>query len=99
MRNLMALFGFCVLLFLGIGYFRGWYDFNVKSGDKDGTIQFEGSVHTEKGMKDAGKAIQSGVDFVGDVAGKLKTKGEAEAKAPPVTPPANSPKPNSPWSK
>ncbi|QEL15707.1 hypothetical protein [Limnoglobus roseus] len=32
MRNLLALLGLALVLFFGIGYFRGWYTFNFATG-------------------------------------------------------------------
>jgi hypothetical protein len=75
-RNLLALLGFAVLIFIGLGWYLGWYTFTVKPGS-DGKIQFQGDVNTIKIRDDAqtakervGKILQSDspsvpTDFVG----------------------------------
>lgn len=47
MRNLLALVGLVIVLFFGIGWYRGWYTFEVEPGT-DGKKKIELNVDTRK---------------------------------------------------
>jgi len=54
MRNLLATIGGAVVLFLGLGWYLGWYYFAVKP-NTSGALGFEGEVKTDKIKDDAKK--------------------------------------------
>ena len=58
MRNLLALVGLAVVLFVGFGYSRGW--FTVASTNGNFTIQVD-KAKTEKDIK---AGIQEGAEWV-----------------------------------
>ncbi len=66
MRNLLALFGALVLVFVGAGWYLGWYDFRTKDGN---------STINVKGAKVAGD-LERGAAAVGE---KVKKSREAAA--------------------
>jgi hypothetical protein len=59
MRNLLALLGLLLVIFLAVGYYRGWYDFSTKPGTPGHTsIQID--VNTNKigtDVENSGKAV------------------------------------------
>lgn len=54
MRNLLALIGFMVVLFAGLGWYFNWYTFNIKAST-DGKVNIVGDVDTKKMTDDARK--------------------------------------------
>lgn len=66
MKNLLALFGFAVIVFLGLGYYMEWY--SVSST----TDNFEIDVNKKKIVDDADAAKRKVGDVVHDVAGSGK---------------------------
>jgi hypothetical protein len=65
MRNILALVGFVVVLFAGLGWYLGWYSFTFKP-DTDGKVNIQGSIDAKKIGEDGkkftdtvGKAIQN----------------------------------------
>ena len=58
MRNLLALIGLVVVLFVGFGYSRGW--FTVASNNGNFTIQVD-KAKTEKDIK---AGIQEGSEWI-----------------------------------
>ncbi|MEY4191656.1 MAG: hypothetical protein RIR17_2392 [Planctomycetota bacterium] len=72
MRNLLAFAAFCVLAFVTIGYFQGWY--MVKANiSTDGNRNVNIDFNTKKITADIGK----GTEFVQE---KIKTLEENEKK-------------------
>jgi hypothetical protein len=60
MRNLLALLGLALVLFLGIGYYRGWYDFSKTQTPTGSSIKID--VHTNK----IGEDVERGGKAVGE---------------------------------
>jgi len=58
MRNILATIGGAVVLFLGLGWYLGWYSFAVKP-NTTGSVAFEGEVKTDKMKEDAKKALEA----------------------------------------
>jgi len=76
MRNLLALIGLVVVLFVAIGYSRGWYAFNVTPG-LDGKKHIAVEVDTGKIKNDTATAT----DKAGDLIDSFRTKSPASATA------------------
>jgi hypothetical protein len=55
MRNILALVGFVVVGFAGLGWYLGWYTFSFKP-DTDGKVNIQGSIDAKKIGEDAMKA-------------------------------------------
>lgn len=55
MRNLLSLVGLVVVVFLGLGWYLGWYTFKVAPGS-DGGYQFQGDVKAKKIGEDVNQA-------------------------------------------
>jgi hypothetical protein len=72
MRNLFALIGFAIVVFLGLGWYLGWYklDWATKS---DGTT----SVHFDVNAKKVGGDLQNGAQKAEAFIEKLKSKSPA----------------------
>lgn len=88
MRNLLALIGFVVVLFFTVGYFRGWYTFDMTTGT-DGKTNVNIGVDRNK----VGNDIHEGVNKAGETIEKLKTKPATDPQVQPaagVQPPAAS---------
>jgi len=72
MRNLLALLGLTVVLFLGIGYYRGWYDFTKTQTPTGSSIKVD--VHTNKigdDVKRGGAAVGEKIhDLIDDKPGE-----------------------------
>lgn len=79
MRNLLALVGLVVVVFAGVGWYRGWYSFAVSPG-ADGKQRITVDVDTNKLTTDA----RTGASRVGEAIDGLKEK--ANAISPPPTP-------------
>jgi hypothetical protein len=84
MRNLLALVGLLVVLFLGIGYHQGWYNIARQSAP-DGTQRFQVDFHSERFTKDTQHVLERGGQFISDLGSK---SGEGERKSEFVGPPA-----------
>lgn len=69
MRNLLALLGLVVVVFFTVGYFRGWYTFNMSTGT-DGKTNVNIGVDRTK----VGTDFQEGVNKAGETIDKLKTQ-------------------------
>ena len=79
MRNLLALVGLVVVGFAGVGYYLGWYHFDMSPG-KDGKQHISVDVDTKKIGQDA----QSGLEKVErGVKDNLKKEGDTEPKTDP----------------
>ena len=76
MRNLLALIGLAVVIFVGVGYARGWYSFSLTAGS-DGKTDINVKVDTVKLKQDAA----DGAGKVGSAIDGLKSA----AAQPPAT--------------
>jgi hypothetical protein len=63
MRNLLALVGFVIVLFLGLGWYLGWYTFGIKAGS-NGKTEFSGEVNVDKVKGDIGKGVSKAGQFI-----------------------------------
>lgn len=85
MRNLLALIGLAVVLFVGVGYVRGWYAFSFTTGS-DGKTDVNVKLDTNKVKADA----HEGADKVGTALDGFRTPAPAPtgtgaaAPAPPA---------------
>jgi hypothetical protein len=77
MRNLLALLGLAVVLFLGVGYYRGWYDFQKTQTPTGSSIHFD--VHTKK----IGEDVKRGGSAVGEKINDLMENKPGEKSPPP----------------
>lgn len=75
MRNLLSLIGFVVVVFLGLGWYLGWYQFAIAKGT-NGNTQISFDVNTNKIKDDASK----GASRVGEFADGLKKVPVGEKK-------------------
>ncbi len=86
MRNLLALLGLVIVVFFAVGYFRGWYTFNMSTGT-DGKTNVNIGVDRTK----VGSDLQEGVQKAGETIDKLKTKTDPQVQpAAGTQPPAAS---------
>ena len=63
MRNLLSLVGLVVVVFLGLGYYLGWYQFGIAKGT-NGNTQISFDVNTGKITDDAKKGASRVGEFV-----------------------------------
>src|SRR5687767_12181607 len=66
MRNLLALLGASLLLFIGLGWYLGWYRFQTAPTD-DGQRQINIKLNTKKIQDDVGKAGKKAKDALEDL--------------------------------
>jgi hypothetical protein len=83
MRNILALIGAAVVVFGGLGWYLGWYQFDLATGT-DGKVHINGNVDTTKIVDDSKKFGEK----VGKVVDGAKDKGEPTKPAEFVGPPA-----------
>jgi hypothetical protein len=77
MRNLLALLGLTLVLFLGVGYYRGWYDFAKTQTPTGSSIKID--VHTNK----IGEDVKRGGEAVGEkIHDLVDTKGSEKSPTP-----------------
>jgi hypothetical protein len=60
MRNLLALLGLLLVVFLGVGYYRGWYDLSSAPSSSPGHRRYQLDVNAKKIEDDVergGKAV------------------------------------------
>ena len=89
MRNLLALVGLVLVVFLGAGYYFGWYTFDTSTG-LDGKRQISFEVDTKKIESDSKKGIEKVVDKGSDVVENLKkNQGETSSVTAPQLPSSN----------
>jgi hypothetical protein len=84
MRNILALIGLVIVLFIAIGYSRGWYSFDVSPGS-DGKTHIAVDLDKKKIKADG----ENAVDKTGEFVDGLRSKPPASAAPPatlPVTP-------------
>ena len=72
MRNLLALLGLLLVVFLGVGYYRGWYDLTKTPTSTGQSIQID--VHTKK----IGEDVERGGKAVGEKIHDLIDKKDSE---------------------
>jgi hypothetical protein len=80
MRNLLALVGLVVVVFVVVGYSRGWYSFSVTAGS-DGKSKIEVDLDKSRIANDGRAAGQK----VGDLVDGFKKDGSGSS-APANTP-------------
>jgi hypothetical protein len=73
MRNLFALVGFVVVLFLGLGWYLRWYQFDWAT-NSEGKARVQFDVDTNKVAGD----LKAGADKAGAFIDAMKTKTPAE---------------------
>jgi hypothetical protein len=71
MRNLLALIGLALVVFLGLGYYMGWYKFSSSTG-LDGREHISIDVDTKKIAADSKNGLDKVVDKGGDAVDNLK---------------------------
>lgn len=81
MRNLLALIGFAVVLFLGVGYARGWYDFEFVT-DSNGRVKVSGDIDGKKIKEDG----NTGLEKAGNAINNLTHKNGSASQAPATLP-------------
>ncbi|MGL6096224.1 MAG: hypothetical protein ACRC7O_10565 [Fimbriiglobus sp.] len=57
MRNMLALIGLVVVTFCGVGWYRGWYSFEMSPGES-GKQRIQVDVDTDRIKSDAKEATQ-----------------------------------------
>ncbi len=57
MRNMLALIGLVVVTFFGVGWYRGWYSFEMSPGE-NGKKRIQFDVDTSRIASDAKQATQ-----------------------------------------
>lgn len=83
MRNLLALIGFVIVVFLAVGYARDWYSFDI-STDSNGKLKIVGDIDRNKIREDGSKTL----DKAGDAIDSLRKKPESGSDQPLMGPPA-----------
>lgn len=63
MRNLLSLVGFLVVVFLGLGWYLGWYSLGISTGES-GNAKISFDVNTNKIKDDGRKGLSKAGDFV-----------------------------------
>lgn len=81
MRNLLSLVGFLVVLFAGLGWYLGWYNFSFQPGT-DGKVHIQGSIDARK-MGDDGKKF---TDTVGKAIQNFSQNQSNTQMGPPLPP-------------
>lgn len=74
MRNLLALFGFTVLVVAGLGFYRGWFNIDIQKDGGDGNIRFQGHVDPKKSLNDISEGIKAVGDGIGELSNRINTK-------------------------
>lgn len=81
MRNILALIGLVIVVFIAIGYVRGWYSFTVSSGT-DGKTHIAVDVDKKKIREDGSSAADKAGEFVDNL--RTKAPGSAAPASLPV---------------
>jgi hypothetical protein len=89
MRNLLALIGLAVVVFLGAGYYLGWYTLDTSTG-LNGKQHISFEVDTKKIAADSKEGLEKAKDKAGDIVDNLK-KDQSEAGNTPSGPHLPSP--------
>jgi len=86
MRNFLAFLALLVLVTLGVGYYRNWFDFSSTSSA--GTVNINTRVDKEKIKEDVEKAKHQFQESTQDLKEKIKPAAEpTKDKSPPQDPP------------
>jgi hypothetical protein len=85
MRNILALIGAAVVLFVGLGWYLGWYTFALEAG-RDGKQRIQLDVDTHKITDDVKKVGQTVGKTVQEVREKSDQPKPAEFVGPPLPP-------------
>jgi len=85
MRNLLALIGLAVVVFLGAGYYLGWYKLDTSTG-LNGKQHISFEVDTKKIAADSKEGLEKAKDKASDVVDNLK-KNQPESSATEVSGP------------
>ena len=85
MRNLLALIGLIIVVFFTVGYFRGWYTFNLAT-DTGGKTNINIGVDRTK----VGGDFEEGRKWTGEKIDQLKTKTDGQVQPAGGTQPAAS---------
>ena len=80
MRNLLALIGLALVVFLGLGNYLGWYKFSSSTG-LDGKQHISFDVDTKKIAADSKEGLEKVTDKAGDAVDNLK-KNNSDAGHP-----------------
>ncbi|CAN5450647.1 hypothetical protein BH11PLA2_BH11PLA2_28570 [soil metagenome] len=80
MRNILALIGLIIVVFVTVGYYRGWYSFQV-SASSDGNSHISVDVKTKKITADGKEFGQEAGEKIGEFAEGLKNKNGSSAPA------------------
>jgi hypothetical protein len=89
MRNLLALIGLAVVVFLGAGYYLGWYKLDTSTG-LNGKQHISFEVDTKKIAADSKDGLEKAKDKAGDLVDNLK-KDQSEGTSQPTGPHLPSP--------
>ena len=76
MRNLLALLGLLLVVFLGVGYYRGWYDLRSAPSSAPGHHSYQFDVNAKKIEDD----VERGGKAVGEKIHDLIDKGVDQLK-------------------
>jgi hypothetical protein len=66
MRNLLALFGLAVILFLGLGWYLNWYSFRAVAPAEPGRKTYTIDINTKKISEDVRQKIREGEERLHD---------------------------------
>jgi hypothetical protein len=80
MRNLLALVGLLVVVFLGVGYSRGWYNFSFTK-DQNGQVKVDGTIDSGKVKSDSGQGLKK----AGETIESFWNRNNSGSAAPPAT--------------
>jgi hypothetical protein len=89
-RNILALIGAAVVIFVGLGWYLGWYTFALQAGS-DGKQRIQLDVDTHKITDDVKKVGQTVGKTVQEVKEKSDEAKPAEFVGPPLPPHAATP--------
>lgn len=73
LKNLLALLGFGLVLFLGLGYYLNWYSFSSKPA-ADGHQRYEIDLNAKKIGQDTQRGVQVAGEKINDLLDKDKRK-------------------------
>jgi hypothetical protein len=62
-RNLLSLIGLVIVVFLGLGWYLGWYQLGISTGES-GNTQISFDVNTNKIKDDGRKGLSRAGEFV-----------------------------------
>ena len=79
MRNLLALLGLVIVVFFTVGYFRGWYTFNLAT-DTSGKTNINIGVDRTK----VGSDFHEGINKAGETIDKFKAKPTTDGQVQPA---------------